>query len=69
MPLVLPWRLQCKFALLLLLSCAALLADAAEAVLVQASRQGDAVQVRAQATVKPINPRVTVSMRSSMMSC
>ena len=52
MPLVLPWRLQCKFAALLLLSCAALLADAAEAVLVQASRQGDAVQVQAQATVK-----------------
>lgn len=52
MPLALPWRLQRKFALLLLLSCAALLAGAAEAVRVQARRQGDAVQVQAQATVK-----------------
>jgi ribosome-associated toxin RatA of RatAB toxin-antitoxin module len=52
MPLMLPWQLQRKFALLLLLSCAALFAGAAEPVQVQARRQGDAVQVQAQATVR-----------------
>jgi ribosome-associated toxin RatA of RatAB toxin-antitoxin module len=52
MTLVLPWRFQRNFALLLLLSCAALLASAADAMLVQARRQGDAVQVQAQATVR-----------------
>lgn len=49
---VLPWRLQQTLALLSVLSCAAVVAHAAEPVLVQARRQGDAVQVRAQATVK-----------------
>jgi ribosome-associated toxin RatA of RatAB toxin-antitoxin module len=38
--------------MLLLLSCAALLASAADGLQVQARRQGDAVQVQAQATVK-----------------
>lgn len=52
MPFVPPWQLQRNFALLLLLACAAVLAGAAEAVQVQARRQGDAVQVQAQATVK-----------------
>jgi ribosome-associated toxin RatA of RatAB toxin-antitoxin module len=52
MPLVLTWRLQRNFALLLLLSCVAVFANAADAVQVQARRQGDAVQVQAQATVK-----------------
>jgi ribosome-associated toxin RatA of RatAB toxin-antitoxin module len=52
MTFVLPWRLQRQFAMLLLLSCAALLASAADGLQVQARRQGDAVQVQAQATVK-----------------
>jgi ribosome-associated toxin RatA of RatAB toxin-antitoxin module len=49
---MLPWRLQRNFALLLLLSCVAPIAGAADAVQVQARRQGGAVQVQAQATVK-----------------
>jgi ribosome-associated toxin RatA of RatAB toxin-antitoxin module len=52
MPLVLTWRLARQFVLLLLLSCAAVLAGATEPMQVQARRQGDAVQVQAQASVK-----------------
>ena len=53
MHLVLPRRLQRTLALLLLLlSFAALPARAADGVLVQARKLGDAVQVQAQATVK-----------------
>lgn len=52
MPYVLIWRIQRKLALLLLLSCAAGLANVAEPARVQARRQGDAVQVQAQTTVK-----------------
>ncbi|MEO5658223.1 MAG: SRPBCC family protein [Polaromonas sp.] len=52
MPFELPLRPQRKLAVLLLLWSAALLADADEPLLVRARRQGDAVQVQAQATVK-----------------
>jgi ribosome-associated toxin RatA of RatAB toxin-antitoxin module len=52
MPLVLTWQLPRNLVLLLLLSCAAVVTGAADAVRVQAHRQGDAVQVQAQATVK-----------------
>ena len=52
MPYVLIWRIRRKLALLLLLSCAAGLANVAEPAQVQARRQGDAVQVQAQTTVK-----------------
>jgi ribosome-associated toxin RatA of RatAB toxin-antitoxin module len=52
MPFTLPWRLSRQFALLLLLSCAAFMANASEPMRVQAHRQGDAVQVQVQTTVK-----------------
>ena len=52
MAFVLPRQLQQKLALLPLLSCTVVAAHAAAQVVVQAQRQGDAVQVQAQATVK-----------------
>ena len=52
MAFVLPRQLQQKLALLPLLSCTVVVAHAAAQVVVQAQRQGDAVQVQAQATVK-----------------
>ena len=52
MAFVLPRQLQQKLALLLLLSCPFVVAHAAAQIVVQAQRQGDAVQVQARATVK-----------------